>query len=152
MPYEIRLIKKPSGRRRSTCLSVFFALLSVLSDIGLPIRPALLVTRRKHCANALLCGAYPCRNPFASTEAEGFSAFGELYTIPGRRWAEIRHICTSSSNETRSEFCRSGPGSGRETTLRSGTAQRTAEPRPAFQGKPASHDHAPDVSRTYPRA
>ena len=78
----------------------FVAPLSVLSDIGLPIRPALLVTRRKHCANALLCGAYPCRNPFASTEAEGFSAFGKLYTILGRRWAEMQRICTSESNET----------------------------------------------------
>ena len=37
----------------------FVAPLSVLSDIGIPIRPALLVTRRKHCANALPCGACP---------------------------------------------------------------------------------------------
>ena len=30
--------------------------------------------RRKHCANALLCGAYPCRSPSASPEVEGLLA------------------------------------------------------------------------------
>ena len=41
----------------------------------LPIRPALLVTRRKHCAKALSCGADPCGGPSASSEAEGFLAY-----------------------------------------------------------------------------
>ena len=42
----------------------------------LPFRfaPPLYCTRRKHCANALSCGAGPCGGPSASSEAEGLLA------------------------------------------------------------------------------
>ena len=46
-----------------------------LSDITVPIRPALLVTRRKHCAKALSCGADLCGDPFAGLLVEGFLAY-----------------------------------------------------------------------------
>ena len=99
MPYGIKLIKKPSGQRCSTGLSVFCVLVCPFGYCPSD-SPRLTRNKAKALRNALLCGAYLCRNPFASTEAEGFSAFWELYTIPGRRWAEMRRICTSESNET----------------------------------------------------
>ena len=41
--------------------------------------PCLTRNRRKHCANALSCGAYPCGDPFAGLPVEGFLASEILY-------------------------------------------------------------------------
>ena len=55
------------------------AFLLGLPDITLRSAPPPYCNRRKHCANALLCGAGPCRNPSAGLLVEGFLASEILY-------------------------------------------------------------------------
>ena len=61
------------------------------------IRPALLVTRRKHCAVALPCGADLSRDPFAGLPVEGFLAFvPDAYLPCALDWKHKPNVGASS--------------------------------------------------------
>ena len=62
---------KSIGQRRSASSNVLLRFRPSFRILSFRFAPPLYCTRRKHCANALSCGAGLCGGPSASSEAEG---------------------------------------------------------------------------------